>query len=498
MQTQDRDAARNRFSEGKPLWARAIATPATEFGPTPLPLLSGQIPEGFQGTLYRNGPGRLSRQGKTVDHWFDGDGGILAVRFDAGGATASYRYVQTQELQAEEAKDKFLYSGYGQMAPGPVWKRWGVPPKNVANTSVLALPDKLLALWEGGNPHALDPVTLETQGLDSLSGLTSKLTYSAHPKRDPQTGNIYNFGVVFGPKTYIQLYCSHASGDIDRQASIPLPGLSLVHDFVLAGRYLVFVVPPLRLQMLPIMLATKSLSDALQWQPQEGTQIIVIDRDTFEEVTRFETEPWFQWHFGNGYEDSAGNIVLDYIRYPDFQTNQWLKEVVTGYPQTPASGKLWQLHINPQTGQVLQNEQRFNFGCEFPVVSPLETGQKTTAIYLNHHSHSPRPVEEMFDSIARIDGKNAAVRSMAFPSGCYPMEAIYAPDPSSSHEGWLLTVVFDGNQDQSTVQIFTANQLDLGPIAVLGLPEIIPFGFHGTWQAAMQAHLCSTLLNTPL
>jgi len=370
------------------------------------------------------------------------------------------------------------------MAPGPIWKRWGVPPKNVANTSVLALPDKLLALWEGGNPHALDPITLETQGLDSLSGLTSKLTYSAHPKRDPQTGKIYNFGVIFGPKTYIQLYCSHASGEIDRQAAIPLPGLSLVHDFVLAGRYLVFIVPPLRLQMLPIMLGTKSLSDALQWQPQHGTQIIVIERDTFEEVTRIETDPWFQWHFGNGYEDSAGNIVLDYIRYPDFQTNQWLKEVVTGHPQTPALGMLWQLQINPQTGHVLQNEQLLNYGCEFPVISPLETGQKTTAIYLNHHSQTHRPVEEMFDSIARIDGKTSAVMSMVFPAGCYPMEAIYAPDPNSPNEGWLLTVVFDGNQDQSTVQLFAAHQLDAGPIAVLGLPEIIPFGFHGTWQAA--------------
>lgn len=484
MQTQDRDTKRDYFAQGKPLWARAIATPATEFGPTSLPLLSGQVPEGLKGTLYRNGPGRLSRQGQTVDHWFDGDGGILAVRFDDAGTTACYRYVQTQELQAEEAQDQFLYSGYGQMAPGPIWKRWGVPPKNVANTSVLALPDKLLALWEGGNPHALDPITLETHGLDSLSGLTPKLTYSAHPKRDPQTGNIYNFGVIFGPQTYIQLYCSQASGEIYRQASIPLPGLSLVHDFALAGRYLVFVVPPLHLQMLPIMLGTKSLSDALQWQPHRGTQIIVINRDTFEEVTRFETDPWFQWHFGNGYEDPVGNIVLDYICYPDFQTNQWLQEVVTGYPQTPAWGMLWQLRINPQTGQVLQNEQRFNFGCEFPVVSPLETGQETTAIYLTHHSHTERPVEEMFDSIARIDGNNAAVRSMAFPSGCYPMEAIYASDPTHPNEGWLLTVVFDGKQDQSMVQIFAANQLDAGPIAVLGLPEIIPFGFHGTWQAA--------------
>lgn len=484
MQTQHRDAKRDHFAQGKPLWARAIATPATEFGPIPLKLLSGAIPTELRGTLYRNGPGRLTRQGQSIDHWFDGDGGILAVRFDDRGATACYQYVQTPELQAEEAQDQFLYSGYGQLAPGPFWQRWGTQPKNPANTSVLALPDKLLALWEGGNPYALDPITLTTQGLDQLSGLTPKLTYSAHPKRDPYTGKIYNFGVIFGPKTHLQLYCSHPSGEIDQQASIPLPRLSLVHDFALVGRYLAFMVPPLNLQMLPILFGLKSLSDALQWQPQLGTQIIIVDRDTLQEVTRIDTDPWFQWHVGNGYEDDSGEIVLDYIRYPNFQTNQWLKEVVGGLPRTPAQGMLWQLRLNPQTGQVIHNEQRFDLDCEFPVVSPLETGQKAQALYLIHQAIAEAPVEEMFNCIARIEQQTNAATVMQFSEGCYPMEAIFAPHPTKPGQGWILTVVFDGNQDQSTVQIFSAETLDAGPIAVLALPEVIPFGFHGTWQSA--------------
>jgi carotenoid cleavage dioxygenase-like enzyme len=65
------------------------------------------------------------------------------------------------------------------------------------------------------------------------------------------------------------------------------------------------------------------------------------------------------------------------------------------------------------------------------------------------------------------------------------MEPIYAPHPHQKGQGWILTVVFDGNQDQSTVQIFSAEQLDAGSIAVLELPEVIPFGFHGTWQSAL-------------
>ncbi|NJK40892.1 MAG: hypothetical protein HC934_05155 [Acaryochloridaceae cyanobacterium SU_2_1] len=484
---QTRDSSRDRFAAGKPLWARAIATPALEFAPTALPVLQGQIPEALRGTLYRNGPGRLQRQQQRVAHWFDGDGGILAVHFAADGATAQYRYVQTPAWQAEAAADRFLYSGYGQLAPGPLWRRWTAQPKNAANTSVLALPDKILALWEGGHPYALDPVSLATKGLDDLSGLSPQQPYSAHPKRDPQTGNIYNFGMIFGKEVHLQLYRSSPSGQIEQQATIPLPRASLVHDFVLAGPYLVFVVPPLSLQVLPLLLGFKSLSDALRWQPELGSQIILVDRDSLEVVSRFETDPWFQWHFANGYLDETGAIVLDYVRYPDFKTNQWLQEVVSGQPHTPAKGTLWQLRLDPQTSQILAHEQRLPLSCEFPVVSPLELGQAPQALYLIHQAQPEAPIAEMFNCISRVEQASGKLTTAQFATGCYPMEAIYAPRPDQPGQGWLLTVVFDGHQDQSTVQIFAAEQLDAGPLCVLALPEVIPLGFHGTWQAAIDS-----------
>jgi carotenoid cleavage dioxygenase-like enzyme len=146
----------------KKAWAKAIAQPATEFPLTPLPILSGEIPSGLRGTLYRNGPARLERGGRLMGHWFDGDGAILAIHFNSPlfesegeSAVASYRYVQTAGYQKEAAVDRLLYSNYGMTAPGAFWNRWLKPTKNVANTSVLPLPDKLLALWEGGKPYAL-------------------------------------------------------------------------------------------------------------------------------------------------------------------------------------------------------------------------------------------------------------------------------------------------------------------------------------------------------
>ena len=484
MQTQfrDRKSKSGHTSPDLPLWSRSLAQPATEFGPTSLPVVEGQIPAGLRGTLYRNGPGRLQRSGQRVDHWFDGDGAILAVHFTEAGATGLYRYVQTEEFQAEEQANQYLYSGYGQRAPGPFWNRWGSQPKNAANTSVLALPDKLLALWEGGQPHALNLETLETQGLDNLGSLKSAQTYSAHPKCDPQTGDLYNFGVIYGPRSHIQLYRSDATGQIRQQGKIPLERVALVHDFVLAGPYLIFLIPPVVLKLVPILFGTQSFSDALQWQPQHGTQIIVVDRKTLKEVSRCETDPWFQWHVGNGFAADDGSVVIDYVRYPNFDTNQWLQEVVSGCPKTPAAGFLWRLRIDSAAGKVIANEQQLDLECEFPITAAHEVGQPHQSLYLASQSQPNAKVEENFDSIARFDSETGKLTLAQFSSGCYPVEPIPVSHPDHPNRGWMLTVVFDGNRDQSMVQIFDAQQLDAGPVCVLELPEVVPIGFHGTWR----------------
>lgn len=116
--------------------------------------------------------------------------------------------------------------------------------KNAANNGVLALPDRLLALWEAGSPHALDLKNLTTLGLESGLGLDKDAPYSAHPKRDPKTGDIFNFGVSYGSKATLHLYRSNSTGKIEQQANVSLDGLPLIHDFVLTEKYLVFFVPP--------------------------------------------------------------------------------------------------------------------------------------------------------------------------------------------------------------------------------------------------------------
>lgn len=463
-------------------WAKAIAKPATEFPLTKLSPVSGKIPENLKGSLYRNGPARLERGGMQVGHWFDGDGAILAVHFAEGQARATYCYVQTEGYLAEEKANKLIYGNYGMAPTGSWWQRFGKSSKNVANTSVIALPDKLLALWEGGLPHALDLETLETYGLENLEGLDHQRSYSAHPKHDSETGEIFNFGVSYGKNATLNLYRSDRNGKLIQKNQATLQGLPMIHDFVLAGDYLIFCVPPLRMNPFPVLLNLQSYSDSLAWKPQEGTEILVFDRHNLELVSRNIAEPWFQWHFGNGYSDRDGNLVFDLIRYPDFSTNQFLKEVATGNIKTPAKGTLWQMRLNPQTGEFLETSQVLDRRSEFPIVAPDQVGKNSRYTYLSVH-HSEDQQTELFDAIARYDYQTNTVTEADLGTNRYPMEPLFAPDPTNPDKGYIITVIFDGDRECSEVWIFDSDQLDDEPICRLALPSIVPMGFHGTWRS---------------
>jgi carotenoid cleavage dioxygenase-like enzyme len=466
----------------KKAWANAIAQTGTEFPPTELPILSGNIPEGLRGTLYRNGPARLERGGIHVGHWFDGDGAILAVNFTNTGATGVYRYVQTAGYQEEAAAGKLLYGNYGMAAPGPILNQWRRPVKNSANTSVLALPDKLLALWEGGNPYALDLESLETRGLDNLGGLDKGLAYSAHPKVDYQTREIFNFGVSPAPNARLNVYKSDFTGKIVQKAKFTLEGVPLIHDFVLAGQYLVFFAPAVRVNIWPILFGTSTYSDSLKWHPEVGTQILVIDRENLSLVSRGQTEPWYQWHFANGYVDASGTVIVDIARYQDFQTNQYLKEVATGETHTPAKSTLTRVHLHPDTGKVTAIQELIDRHCEFPGVPQQNIGQASRYTYMSSFRQESDISQEILNTIARFDHQTETFTEADLGENRYCSEPIHVQDAQNPQQSWVVSVVYDGNSHSSEVWVFDSDRLDETPVCKLGLPSVIPPGFHGTWK----------------
>jgi all-trans-8'-apo-beta-carotenal 15,15'-oxygenase len=472
----------SKLSTIKPLWGQALATPAPEFPQTQLPLLAGAIPAGLSGTLYRNGPGRLERGGQRVGHWFDGDGAILAVKFAQGAASGVYRYVQTKKYQQESQVDRWLYGNYGMRPAGNLWERWGKSLGNAANTSVLALPDRLLALWEGGAPHALDLDSLETIGIDNLALDSARLVYSAHPKVDPTSGHIYNFGISLGGQPKLNLYQSDRSGNIIKFTQHKLPRLTTAHDFLMVGRYLVFCINPIGIQPLPILFQLASYSESIRWKPELGTQIMIFDREDLSLVSNFTTEPWYQWHFGNGCVDSNGCIIFDLVRYPDFTTNEFLREVASGETHTEAIGTLWQLVVDPIASRLISSDRLIERSCEFPVVAQSQVGREWRYTYLALDRLNATIGQELLGTIGRFDRQTNTLTTANLARHLYPTEPIHVVDKIDANRGWIVTVIYDGESHQSEVWIYDCDKLDESPVCRLGLPSVVPMGFHGTWK----------------
>ena len=192
-------------------WDSSFRNVSEELTDVPLVATRGTIPAELNGTLYRNGPGRLERGGHWVHHPFDGDGMITALRFTAGGALLTNRFVRTEGWLAEEKAGTYLYRGvFGTPKPGgPLANAFDLPLKNIANTHVVRLGDQLLALWEASSPHALDPLSLETRGLSLMDGvLKPGEAFSAHPRFDPGhhgAPRMVTFGVKAGPRSTVRL-----------------------------------------------------------------------------------------------------------------------------------------------------------------------------------------------------------------------------------------------------------------------------------------------------
>ena len=67
-------------------WSSSFANVDQELADVSVTAARGTVPAELNGTLYRNGPGRLERDGHRVHHPFDGDGMIAAMRFEGASA----------------------------------------------------------------------------------------------------------------------------------------------------------------------------------------------------------------------------------------------------------------------------------------------------------------------------------------------------------------------------------------------------------------------------
>lgn len=435
--------------------------------------IEGSLPADLAGTLYRNGPGRWEdHTGRPLHHLFDGDGMVSAFTIGDGNVHYRNRYVRTRHYLGKTGTRHL-----GTAAAGGWRTNIGRIPPNLANTNIVEHAGHLYALWEGGPPHEIDPVTLETRGVRRFGGRLRWMgSYSAHPSLCPRSGEMFNFGVEFIPRPHLRIYRTDVRGRLTHFRSAGLPYVAMVHDFALTERYLVFLVSPIIPDAVPIALGLKPLGDAMHYRPERGSAFILVPRDGGD-IRQVGCDPVLQFHLSNAYDDGS-DVVVDSITYAD---GRLLERIARFHTSTLVDARSEFTRFRITASGRVTREPLSDTPCEFPRHHGGYEGRPHRYAYVS----SRRRLGSFYDSITKLDLiERTETTYTAQGTGDSFCEPVFTPRPNATAEddGWLLTVEYHAAQHRSRLVIFDARDLDRGPVATAQLTHHIPQGFHGNFS----------------
>jgi carotenoid cleavage dioxygenase-like enzyme len=402
----------------------------------------GTIPAALRGLYVRNGPN--PKRG-TSPHWFMGDGMLHGVALRDGGAQwYRNRYVRTRTF-VDDAPP------IGDITAG------------VANTHVIEHAGRVLALVETSLPTEVTR-ELETVGCFDYGGrLATGMT--AHPKRCPLTGELHFFAYSFAPP-FLTYHRADAAGQLRQSDVIDVPGPTMIHDFGITERHVVFMDLPVVFDMDLAMAGTMPY----RWSDDYGARLGIMPRGgSNADVRWFDIAPCYVFHPLNAYDDECGVVVMDVVRYPEL----WR-------PGSSANitASLHRWRVDVAAGKVSEGPLD-DRPIEFPRFDERLTGRAHRFGYAVERG-TDRGGETV---LLKYDLRGGVTTVHDFGSGRAPSEPVFVPaSPTAAEDqGWLLTYVYDAARDTSDLVILDAEDFTGKPVAAIVLPQRVPFGFHGSW-----------------
>ena len=477
-------------------WIQGFTTCEEE---TAAVLEGGNIPKELKGSYFRNGHAKFEVGKQKIIHPFDADGMIAGVTVEDGVATFRNRFVGTDGYKAEARARRILYRGaFGSKKEGGMFANaFNIKQKNVANTNVIYWAGRLLALWEGGLPHRMEPDSLRTLGKYTFKGLIPKSgNISAHPRIDSKTGRLVTFGTnqKFQPQECV-LTCYEFEGGTDsiapvKQREFSMPGLPFFHDFIVTDNYYIFNRAPTNFDPLPFILGQKGPAECIEYDPSRPAIIYMVPRDGGE-VVEVEVDAHFNFHYANGFEDSDGNVNFDVVKCDDMQIGytsgltEHLWEVVDYAKEVPYSKLVrYTFSKNGKGGFDYTSRALSDTQLDFVSVDPAVSCAEHQFVYgaCGSDPTESTPVQ----GLIKIDTKAGTETKWIGEKHEYLGESIFVARPGreqggAEDDGYLLSLLFNGKEKKSEFVIFDAKDIAKGPISRQELPVKVPFGLHGNW-----------------
>jgi len=421
--------------------------------------VTGRLPEELDGLFTQIGPTPLRPpKHRTVNRytWFTQDGMVSGVRIQDGRAAwFRNRWVRSNRVARTLGERR---------TPGP--RHF---PVDTVNTNVIAHNGLLLALVETGCLPARLGSTLDTVEYTDLGGQLRR-GVSAHPKLDPDTGELHL--LACSPlRRWADYLVLGADGTLSHQLRVPLRGRPLIHDIALTSRHVVFFNPPVQFA------GRKAVRESFpyRWQDGHPTRLGVLPRPgTGGQLTWFDIPDCFVFHTVGAHEPSPGHIELTAIRYDRlFDSNS--ADPLAG------DGHLWRWSVDLDRGTVTSTPLG-DRPHELPRSDPRLLGRPLRHYYAVTADRSDaRPYQA--DALLQHDFTTGEPLIRRLSPGHVTAEPVFVPQPRRTDQdaGWIAYFEYDPDTDTTSLIWLDAADLTGPRLATVTLPIRVPLGCHCSW-----------------
>jgi carotenoid cleavage dioxygenase len=458
----NRTHARN--TEGEHPYLTGIHTPmAAEITLTDLPV-TGEIPPSLDGRYCRIGPNPVGQPNPARYHWFTGDGMVHGVRIQNGRALwYRNRWVRTTAVSRALGEAP---------APGP-----RLHDEFAVNTNIIGQAGRFYALVEaGGTPVELND-TLDTVAHNPFDG-TLRGAFSAHPHRDPETGELHAICYHATDMTNVYHVVVGTNGQVRREEPVAVNHGPSIHDCAITKNYvLVFDLP-----------VTFSMSATLagyafpyRWNPSHQARLGLLPREgAGADVIWCDVDPCYVYHTANAFELPDGRVVVDVAAHDrnghrDYRGPDSDTAALERWTIDPASHKVTRTILDPTPQEFLRFDERlagkpyrYAYALCIPVGAEAKAGAIGRSQILKHDlAATTRQVHD-------------------FGPQRFPGEFVFVPrtGTAAEDEGWLIGLVVNMEDETTDLVILDAQNFTAPPQASIRLPHRVPPGFHGNWIAA--------------
>lgn len=422
--------------------------------------VTGTIPAALDGRYLRIGPNPAAPDPKGY-HWFVGDGMLHGLRLE-GGKARWYRNRWVRSTSVAETLEV-------PAAPGP---RNG--SFDTVNTNVIGHAGATWALVEAGSTPVRFSEDLESHAYDDFGG-TLGGSFTAHPHRDPATGELHAICYEATEPDRIRYVVVDADGAVRREVPIPVKHGPSIHDCAVTARFAIILDLPVTFSMGALI---GGHSFPYRWSESHQARIGLLPREgEAKDVIWIDVPPCYIFHTANAFDLPDGRVVMDAVVF-----DRMFAESSEGPDANPRGFERWV--IDPASGTVSMttidaSPQEFPRGDERLTGRPyryayalgLPDGFDTQLIGASH--------------ILKHDLKTGTREVHDFGPGRAPGEFVFVPAHADAgeDEGWLVGLVVDRDADATELAIIDARDFTGDPVATVRLPHRVPPGFHGNWIA---------------